>query len=130
MANEASPRPETVHIRAHTRRGTNAIVRVTAYDRSTPERGADDAQATERPYLNPTNSAKAHQKMQDYVTFFRQAAARDKARGIDNGWDLAIANLEHFLDGTGTPVVLRSEQGARMPALEAVMDLLPVARLS
>ncbi|MEK0085664.1 hypothetical protein [Benzoatithermus flavus] len=54
--------------------------------------------------------------MEDDLTFFRQNAARDKARGVDNGWELAIAHLEHFLDGTGTPVVLSSEQVARMPA--------------
>lgn len=55
--------------------------------------------------------------MEDHLIFFRQNAARDQARGVDNGWPLAIAHLEHFLDGTGTPVALSSEQIDQMPAL-------------
>jgi hypothetical protein len=55
--------------------------------------------------------------MGDYLAFFRQNAARDRASGVDNGWQLAADRQAHFLDGTGTPVVLSSEQVVRMPAL-------------
>ena len=123
MASQASPRPETVRVRAYARRGRHGAIRVGAHDRSAPERDDAGAKGTERAYLHPSNVAKAQQKMQDYLTFFRQAAARDRERGVDNGWQFAIANLEHFLDGTGTPMMLSSEQVSRMPALIRAEEL-------
>lgn len=102
-------KPDTVHVRAHSRGGARGPVPVSAHDRSRPD--------GERAYLAPENVAKAPKKMQDYLTFFRQNAARDKAEGVDKGWQLAIDNLEHSLDGSGKPVTLTSEQVAQMPAL-------------
>jgi hypothetical protein len=96
---------------------TRGSVQVSAHDRSAPDRGDSDDRGSEPVYLHPGNVAKARQNMQDYLTFFRQNAARDKERGVDNGWQLAVDHLEHFLDGTGTPMALSSEQVARMPAL-------------
>jgi hypothetical protein len=70
-----------------------------------------------RAYISPLNVARAQRQMEDYLTFFRQNAEHDRARGTDNGWQLAVDHLRHFLDGTGTPMLLTSEQIARMPAL-------------
>lgn len=116
MSKSTLSRSGSVHVRAHTRSGRRGPIDVAAHDRSAPQGGsAADALPA---YLHPTAVAKAQQKMQDYLTFFRQNAARDKEQGVDNGWQLAIAHLEHFLDGTGTPVVLTSEQIGSMPALQ------------
>lgn len=110
-SNRAGSPPKTVHVRAYRRRGPGGRVDVDEHRRSPPNGGAS------RGYLDPRNVAKARRQIEDYLIFFRQNAARDQARGVDNGRPLAIAHLEHFLDGTGTPVVLSSEQIAHMPAL-------------
>lgn len=94
MSDRVLSKPDTVHVRAHSRGSAKGPVPVSAHDRSRPD--------GERAYLAPENVAKARKKMQDYLTFFRQNAARDKGDGVDNGWQLAIDHLEHFLDGTGT----------------------------
>jgi hypothetical protein len=83
------------------RRPLSGLIQVSEHDRSAangrgarghlPDRIGDDA---ERGYLHPANVAKAQRKMQDYLTFFRQNAARERANGDDNGWELAIATSE------------------------------------
>jgi hypothetical protein len=97
---------------------------VSEHDRSAPDGdglGSGGAVRSGRnalpAYLSPANVRKARDKMGDYLAFFRQNAGRDRAQGVDNGWQLAADHLAHFLDGTGTPVVLSSEQVSRMPAL-------------
>jgi hypothetical protein len=122
-SSRAGSPPKTVHVRSYHRRGPDGWVDVTEHDRSSPNGGVptgaahDTADDTSRAYLDPRNVAKAQRQMEDYLTFFRQNAARDQALGVDHGWQLAVVHLEHFLDGTGTPVILSSEQVAQMPAL-------------
>ena len=110
-----------MHVRAYQRGGIYDRVAVTAFARSAPSGGSGfstrSAGSKVRAYLLPVNVANAEKKMQDYLTFFRQNAERDRRRGEDNGWELAISHLEHFLDGSGTTVVLTSEQVSQMPAL-------------
>lgn len=91
MSNRVQPRSESVRVRAHSRSGLKGAIRVSAHDRSAPngrEGGADapDQAGTdaERGYLHLVNDVKAQQKMQHYLTFFRQNAAHDK-EGVDNG---------------------------------------------
>ena len=67
--------------------------------------------------LDPVIVHKSQQKMNDYLEMFRQNAARDRASGIDQGWQLAHDHLQHYLNNTGTPVELTSQQLAQMPAV-------------
>lgn len=115
MSERASAASEKVRVRAHSRSGPGGLIDVARHERWPPSGGGPSA--TDRAYLGPANVAKVQRQMEDYLTFFRQNAERDRSRGADKGWDLAVRHLEHFLDGTGTPVVLTSEQVARMPAL-------------
>jgi hypothetical protein len=124
MSSRASLPSGSVHVRAYTRSGPHGPVDVSEHDRSAPDGdglGSGGAVRSGRnalpAYLSPANVRKARDKMGDYLAFFRQNAARDRAQGVDNGWQLAADHLAHFLDGTGTPVVLSSAQVSRMPAL-------------
>jgi hypothetical protein len=80
LSDRSLSRSEAVHVRAHTRGRRRGTVEVAAHDRSAPDRGdADGASpSAEHAYLSPSNIAKAHQKMQDYLTFFLPAGRRPR----------------------------------------------------
>jgi hypothetical protein len=115
MSMRSSSPTSSVHVRTHTRGRFGGRIRVAEHDRSPP--ATVEAGAGARSYLHPANVAKAQAQVRNALTYFKQNAARDRAQGVDGGWQLAADHLAHFLEGTGTPVVLSSEQINRMPAV-------------